>query len=162
MSPNRSAEGSGRLARHPRDVAHLPPRPRFTLTVDVDVGSALSEQLRPLFNFVAYEIVHHGSAAHQASKAGRQIADRADVLLELRGDRAFDGPVTAVVDARGNLVDHRATLAREELDGENADVAERFGKPQRRFLRLRDLHGDSIAAMDSRAAQDAFAMLVFG
>ena len=83
-------------------------------------------------DLVADEIVHRPAAARQRGRAGRQAADGADVLLELRGDGALDRPVAAVVDARRDLVDERAVGAGEELDGEDADVAERFGDAERR------------------------------
>ena len=93
-------------------------------------------------------------------KPGRKVADGADVLLELRGDRALDRPVAAVVHARRDLVDQRPGRRCEEFDREHSDVAERFGDAQRRFARFGDLQRRQGAARHGRTAQDALAMLV--
>ena len=122
-------------------MAHLPSGSRLALAVDVHVRAALGDELGPTLDVRADEIVHDGAAAHQAGQARRKVADCADVLLELRGDRAFDRPVAAVVDARRDLVDQRPVVAGEEFDREHADVAERLGDAQRCFARFGDLHG---------------------
>ena len=50
------------------------------------------------------------------------------MVLELAGDGALDGPVAAVVDAGGQLVDHQAVAHLEELDGEGTDVLQGLGQ----------------------------------
>ena len=84
------------------------------------------------------------------------------MLLELRGDRAFDRPVAAVVHARRDLVDDRPVARGEEFDGQNADMAERLGDPRRPRARLLDLARDGVAGRNGRGAQYAFAVDVVG
>src|SRR3546814_12422643 len=64
-----------------------------------------------------------------------QTADRADVVLELRGHRALDRPVSAVVDARRHLVEHRPFRACEEFERQHADIVELFGHAHREIGR---------------------------
>src|SRR5690349_16388053 len=97
-------------------MAHLAAGPRLALAVDVDVGTALRDQLAPAFDLAANEIFHDGVTAGEAGDSGRQSADRADMLLELRGDRALDGPMPAIVNARRDLVDDRPIGRGEILD----------------------------------------------
>ena len=60
----------------------------------------------------------------------RQTADRPDVLLELRRRGAFDRPVAAVVDSRGELVDDELAVRHEEqLGGQRPDHAHRHRQP---------------------------------
>ncbi len=96
-------------------MAHLAAGAGFALAVEVEVGAGLGDQLGPALDVVADEIVHRRAAADEVGRAGRQAADRADVLLELRGDRALDRPVAAVVDARRDLVDDRARPASRKI-----------------------------------------------
>ena len=55
----------------------------------------------------------------------RQAEHRAQVVLELAADRAFDGPVAGVVHARRHLVAEQAPVAHEQFEREHADVIER-------------------------------------
>ena len=50
-----------------------------------------------------------------AGRAERQAADRADMVLELRGERALDRPVAAIVDARRHLVEQRPRPASRRI-----------------------------------------------
>src|SRR5205085_7784861 len=92
--------------------------------------------------------------------SGWQIADRADMLLELRGDRALDRPVAAVVNPRRNLVDERTVDVREELDRQNADMVQGLRDPQRSVARLCHLNCDGSGRRRARPPQNAIAMLV--
>src|SRR6185437_12585780 len=60
--------------------------------------------------------------AASPGRAERQIEDGAQMVLELAGLCALDGPVTGVVDAGSHLVGDQASGAHEELDGQNASV----------------------------------------
>src|SRR6185437_5467258 len=113
--PHRSRDGE-ELGPHPRHMTHLPAGARFALTVDVHVKHRVGDELGPAVHVIADEIVHHRAASDEVGRAGRKVADRADVLFELRGDRAFDRPVPAVVHARRDLVDQRPVAAGEEFD----------------------------------------------
>ena len=44
------------------------------------------------------------------------------MIFELAGERAFDRPVTGVVDARRHFVGEELSVLFEELDGEDTDV----------------------------------------
>src|SRR4029453_8702575 len=83
------------LALDPCDMSHLAAGGGFPLAVDVDVGAALGDEIGPALDVRSDEIFHDGAAAHEPGEAGRKIADRADMLLELRGNRALDRPVAA-------------------------------------------------------------------
>src|SRR5579871_3398801 len=101
-------------------VSDLAPRPG-PLAVVVQVQSPLSEQLalrrqRP-------DEVDHGAVAACIRRAERQIQDRTQMVLELAGGGALDGPVPGVVHARRHLVGNQFARTHEELDGENPTVA---------------------------------------
>src|SRR6185369_9572625 len=113
-------------------MSHLAAGAGLVLAVDVDMGTALGDELGPAPDLRSDEIFHDGAAAHEPGDAGRQIADRADMLLELRRDRAFDRPVAAVVNARSDFVDQRAVRGGEKFDGEHSDMAERLGNAESR------------------------------
>ena len=132
---------SGLFCLDPVDVAHLAAAPGLGLAVEMQRGAGLGGDRCIGVDLVADEIVHRRAASDERGRAGRQAADGADVLFELRGDRALDRPVAAVVDARRKLVDDRPVRRREEFDREHADVAERFGDAERRLARLGDVDG---------------------
>src|SRR6476619_1113278 len=98
-------------------MAHLAAGAALAFAVDVNVEVRLGDQRGPAVDVVAYEIVHHGALADELGRPRRKIADRADMLLELRGDGALDRPVAAVVHAGRDLVDDRPVAAGEKLDG---------------------------------------------
>jgi len=56
----------------------------------------------------------------------REAEYRAKVILELAGDRSFDGPVAGIVDARSHLIGEQPAVVLKELDGQNADVFQGF------------------------------------
>ena len=62
----------------------------------------------------------------EASCWNFEVENGAEAVLELRCVGAFDGPVAGVVDARGHLVGNERVALDEELDGENANIVERF------------------------------------
>src|SRR3954469_25880791 len=146
--PNRArfANGPVYLAYHAGHMPHLAARAGLTLAVDMEMGAALCDQLGPAIDVVSDEVVHRRTAAGEASHAGRQITNRADVLLKLGRDRALYRPMAAVVNARRDFVDQRALGAREELDREHSDMSERFGDAERRFARLTNLRGYGVPA----------------
>ena len=66
---------------------------------------------------------------HRRMALGRSAAqgcahEGADMVLELAGGGAFDGPMAAVVHPRCQLVDHEAVMNLEEFDGEGADIGQ--------------------------------------
>ena len=87
------------------DMAHLAAGASFALAVDVDVHIGLGDEIGPAVDVVADEVVHDRAATNELGRAGRKVADGADMLFELRGDRALDRPMAAVVDPRRDLVD---------------------------------------------------------
>jgi hypothetical protein len=66
-------------------MAHLAARASLAFAVDVKVGAFLRDQAAPTVPLVADEIVDRLGASGQAGRAGRKVADDADVLLDLRG-----------------------------------------------------------------------------
>src|SRR5260370_1203375 len=58
--------------------------------------------------------------------AEREAEDGAEVVLELAGDGAFDGPVAGIVGARGHFVGEELALVFGKFDGEGADVVQGF------------------------------------
>src|SRR5215207_6650768 len=84
------------------------------------------------------------------------------MLFELRGFGPLDGPVAAVVDARGDLVDDGAAGAREILHGQHPDMAKGAGNAVGGAAGLLELRPDGFAGRDGGAAQDAVAVLVTG
>src|SRR3954468_5845906 len=108
-------------------MAHLAAGAGFAFAVEMEVDATFGDEFGPALDVAADEVLHHRVAAGEAGDARRQAANGADVLLELRGDRALDGPVAAVVDAGRDLVDDGAVGAGEEFDGEDADMAESLG-----------------------------------
>src|SRR4051812_13760174 len=101
-----SRQMPGSISKDARHMPHLATRAGFALAVDVDVGALFGDQLGPAVEVAADEIVHRRAAADEVGRAGRKVADGADVLLELRGDSALDRPVAAIVHARRDFVHH--------------------------------------------------------
>src|SRR4249919_1494213 len=99
-------------------MTHLAAGASFALAVDVEVRATLGSEFWPAADVVTDQVFHHRATPGKAGQAGRQVANGADVLLELRSDRAFNRPVAAVVNARRDLVDERPPVAGEELDRE--------------------------------------------
>ena len=88
----------------------------------------------------------------------RQAGNRAHVIFELAGVRAFDGPVAGIVHARRHFVGDEPAARDEEFDGEHAHVVEMFEQAARGALRLARERG--IDERRTRQAQDAFAVHV--
>ena len=109
----------------PGDVAHLAALSRLRLAVEMEVRGRVGDQRRPVLDIGADQVLHGGVGA-PCRGAERQAADGADVLRELAGGAALDGPMTRIVDARRDLVDQQpAVPGDEELDAEHADMIER-------------------------------------
>ena len=76
----------------------------------------------------------------------------ADMILELRGHRALDRPVAAIVHARRHLVEDRPPAGREKLDRQHADMVERVGDPAAERARLRRSLASRISAAPARSS----------
>jgi hypothetical protein len=76
---------------------------------------------------------HHDRRGHRRG-AQRVVEDGAQVLLELAGPRALDGPVPGVVRPHRELVDQDAVRRLEQLDGHDPDDADPVGHPHRELL----------------------------
>src|SRR5215468_1036983 len=111
--------GQGTRLDH-RAMSHLAPRPG-PLAIIVEVY-ARERQHPPAERHPADE-VHHGAEPPGSGRAELQAENGAQVILELAGGRALDGPVTGVVHARRHLVGDQPAVTHEELDGQNAAVA---------------------------------------
>jgi hypothetical protein len=68
--------------------------------------------------------------------AERQARDGANVIFELAGVGAFDGPVAGVVHTWRHFVRDQLATLHEEFDGQHANVLEMFQQLARRALCL--------------------------
>src|SRR3954465_9127411 len=105
-------------------MAELPPGPRL-FAVAMQMGAGDREDRRSVR--LLPDHVHHRNMPTNADVAERQPADRAEVILELTGLGALDRPVAWGVDARRRLVAWERPAPLEQLDREDADVAEPIG-----------------------------------
>ena len=78
----------------------------------------------------AEHVDHHGGRGQGRGGAQRQVQHGPQVLLELRGQRALDGPVAAVVRPHGDLVDQQPALGLEQLHGQQPGHVQLGGQPQ--------------------------------
>ena len=139
-----------RAGRHDRAMADLAARARL-LAVVVPVHAGQGQDGIPLRQ--GADEIDHRAMPHRARVAERQAEDRPQVVLELRGGRAFDGPVPGVVHAWRHLVRDQLALADEELDRQHAGVLE---VPQHALqVDLRRLLQDGVTVRRQRHAQDA-------
>ena len=82
------------------------------------------------------EQIHHRGMSASVRGAERQAKNGTDVILELTGFRALDGPVAGIMDARGHLVGEQSAILLEEFDRECADVIEVPHQRSHSFARL--------------------------
>src|SRR5712664_1353423 len=105
------------------DVAEFAAGARgFAIEVEVGVGNG--EDFSGIGE-VADE-VEHGAVAGGSRGAEREAKDGAEMVLELAGDGAFDGPVSGIVDARSHFVDEELSLVLKKFKGEDPDVFQGF------------------------------------
>ena len=72
----------------------------------------------------AEHVGHHRHRCDRAGHAEWVVQHRPQVLFELTGDRAVHGPVSGVMRAHGQLVDHQcAVKGLEKFDGKHTDDA---------------------------------------
>ena len=77
------------------------------------------------------------------SRSQRPAGDGADMILELADGAGLDGPMAAIMHARGDLVDQQARgrLPRQEhLHRQHADIVERRRRFRRCIVRVRATH----------------------
>ena len=120
----------------------------------------LRNQRRPAIDVVADQVFHGHARTHEPDIAKWQAADRANVVLELRGDRAFNRPMPGVMHPRRHFVKHRAVRRGEEFAGENADMIERVGDPAGQRRRFGPMRGNFGRRGHGGAGEDAIGMLV--
>src|SRR5215213_2864622 len=98
-------------------------------------SEAMQQRRWKIIDAAAEDIDHHRPRHSGPRITQGQIEDRAQVVLELRGVRAVDGPVAGVVRPHRQLVDHdRAVGPLHEFDGEYADHAQLGGDGQGELL----------------------------
>ena len=69
---------------------------------------------------------------HEPGAAQRQVADDAELLLELRGFTGIDRVVPGIVRSRGELVHEQTSVGgEEELDREHAHIVKCLGDADR-------------------------------
>ena len=119
MSPRRKAAACRARSRtslshrrRARDVAHLSPGrtclPYMWIRDAGVVRQAVQVAAVHVGDVAAEHVGHHHARRGQPGVAERQVEHGAQVLLELAGPRALDGPVAAVVRAHRQLVDEHA------------------------------------------------------
>ncbi len=91
---------------------------RFPVEVEVGVGDG--EDFGGIGE-VADE-VEHGAVAGRSCGAKGETEDGAEMILELAGDGAFDGPMAGIVDARCHFVGEELAPVFEKFKGEHANV----------------------------------------
>src|SRR6266403_3820585 len=92
--------------------------------VEMEVGVGDGEDFGGFGEFA--DEIEHGGMAGESRRAEGEAEDGAEMVFELAGDGAFDGPVARIVDARGHFVGEETAIVLEELDGEDADILEGF------------------------------------
>ena len=95
---------------------------RFAVEVEMRAGNG--EDFGGVGNLA--DQIQHGRMPGGSRGAERIAADGAEVILKLAGNRAFNGPVTGIVDARSHLVGQELAFVFEQFDGEDADVVQGF------------------------------------
>src|SRR5882757_2307219 len=93
--------------------------------LSIIVESQALDGQEPLAVRHSAEEIDHGRMAQRAGAAEGQVANRPQMVFELAGHAAFDGPMPRIVDSRGHFVGNQASLDDEEFDREDADVGER-------------------------------------
>jgi hypothetical protein len=140
----------------------LRPGRSFALAVKVEVGGAIAQDFAPLRAVVAEQVAHLDVRRGEGRGPERQAADRADVVLELGGERALDRPVAAVVDPRRHLVEQRPLGRREEFERQHSDIVERIGDFAGERLGFGGGGRKRLAGGHGGAGEDAAMMLVAG
>src|SRR5262245_20350685 len=110
-------------------MAHLAPSARYALAVKVQTDPRLAGERLPIEGGRADQVGHLGTGVTLRA-AKRPARNGANVVFKLAHAAGIDGPVPAVVHARGDLVDHEARgrigAQVEHLDRQHADVVERL------------------------------------
>ena len=111
-----SFDGFGGDVRRHGEVAHLATRPGDVLAVEVELGSGFVEHHVPRRlaggPHVAEQIDHRNTLRRHRRAPQPDPAHRSDLLLVLARHARIESPVTAVVGARGQLVDEQLDVAR--------------------------------------------------
>ena len=117
-------------------MPHLATGAGLPLAVKMDIGIIVGEQPFPIIRILADQIVHFDSIYHQVGCTQGQVAYRADMVFELAGGRALDGPVAAVMYAWSHFVEQRAIGSGEKFHRHDADIFQLFSCGCCQFARL--------------------------
>src|SRR6202040_3147327 len=90
------------------------------LAIKMEVGVGDGEDFSGFGEFA--DEIEHGGVAGESCGAEGQAEDGAKMIFELAGNRAFDGPMAGIVDARGHFIGEQAAVVFEKFDGEDADI----------------------------------------
>src|SRR5258708_22903311 len=119
-------------------MPHFAARARGELAVEMDLRAGDVHRSGQPFRAGgtrarAKQIYHYGGRSDKLGCAQRQAEHRAQMILELRRDAAFDAVVAGIVwPGRELVVEHRVAC-REELDAGDAETAGRpDGTPRTR------------------------------
>jgi len=112
-------------------VAELAARAR-RLAVVVEVRAGHREDRVPVGHLA--DAVHHRARSACSGRPEGTTEDGAEMVLELAGLGAFDGPMARVVHPRRDLVREQLAVDLEQFDREHADVIEVGHQPDREVL----------------------------
>src|SRR6266850_1246004 len=94
------------------------------LAVEMEVGVGDGEDFGGFGEFA--DEIEHGGMAGESRGAEGHAKDGAEMIFELAGDGAFDGPVAGIVNARSHFVGEEQAIVLEKLDGEDTDILQGF------------------------------------
>lgn len=121
--------------------------------VEVDLGAFDGEGLGEVISRIdELESAHHvdGDDGRGGCPGGpeREVEDGTNVVFELGGGGALDGPVSGVVGPGSELVDDQPVRGEEQFNGEDADGFQLVGESERKFPGL----GGDVVAHRGRSA----------
>ena len=137
-------------------MANLTARAR-SLAVGVVMSSGHRQRRRSVRHRT--DAVQHDGVADGGGRTERQAQNRPQVVLELAGLGAFDGPVPGVVNARRHFVGGQLAILDEEFDRQQADVTQPIQQPA--GVVPTGLFQPGGETGRPRKPQDAVAMMIF-
>src|SRR6267154_3563681 len=104
--------------------------------------------------------IEHSRAAQRARRAQGQADHGAQVIFELAGDRAFDSPMTGIVDARRHFVSQQTPFVLEKFNGQHSDVSQRVANSTSRFFRSLLERALELRRWRQRQTQNSLSMVI--
>src|ERR1700682_4727544 len=129
------------------------------LAIEMEMRIRNRENFCGLWDFS--DQVEHGAEPLSSRGAERQPHDRAEMVFELTGYSAFDGPVAGIVDARRHLVGQQAAFLLKKFDGQDTNVIKRLQHTAGSLFGSSLKGGIGTWRRGERKTQDAAAVMVF-